>query len=154
MPTSGRHYRHSGPMLRFLLAGVAGVALCGCTQVGGDAPSPTTAAEITGVWQGSLTENTGKGFSVKVTIDPLVTGQQSATAQYRGIGGVTGCSGSWVYEGQKGAAWEFTETITDGAGGSCAGTGTVTLTPAQDAVLQYYWKDGSGDSSNGFLSRP
>ncbi len=142
--------------MRQLLVGVAAVTmLAGCTQVGGDAASPTTSAEITGVWQGQLTENTGDTFSVKVTIDDSLTeGQQGAEAQYRGIGELTGCSGEWVYNGQKQGSWTFTETITSGAGGSCDGTGTVTLTPAQDATLQYLWRDDSGDSSNGFLNRP
>lgn len=142
--------------MRQLLAGAAAVlVLAGCTQVGGDAPSPTTASEITGVWQGQLTSNSGSGYSVKVTInDSLTEGQQGAQAQYRGIGGPTGCSGDWVYNGQKDGSWTFTETITSGAGGSCAQTGSVTLTPAQDATLQYFYRNDSGDNSNGFLTRP
>lgn len=143
------------PMTR-VLAGLAGLGLVltACSQVGGDAPSPTTGPEIAGVWQGSLTESTGDEFSVKVTIDdPLVQGQQGAQADYRGIGGPGGCSGTWVYDGQKDGSWTFTETITSGSGGSCDGTGAVTLTPAQDDVLQYVWKDG-GDNSIGMLTRP
>lgn len=138
-------------MKRLLVAVAAIVMLAGCTQVGGDAPSPTTSAEITGVWQGELTGKSGDSYSVKVTIDDQLTqGQQGATAQYRGIGGLTGCSGDWVYDGQKEGAWTFTENITDG---NCPGPGNVTLTSAQDATLQYLWVDGS-DSSNGFLTRP
>lgn len=136
-----------------LVGAAATVVLTGCTQVGGDAPKPSTASEIAGTWSGSLTENTGNGFSVKVTIDsPLVEGQQGATANYRGIGGPGGCSGSWVYNGQQDGSWTFTETITDGQEGTCDGTGAVTLTPAPDDVLQYLWVDGK-DSSNGFLGR-
>lgn len=130
------------------------LSLGACTQVGADAPAPTTVAEITGVWKGDLTENTGSGFSVTVTIaDPLVVGQQGAEASYRGIGGPGGCSGTWVFNGQTEGSFSFTETITSGAEGSCDGTGEVTLTPAPDDVLQYVWKDGS-DNSIGLLARP
>lgn len=138
-------------MKRFVVAVAAIVALAGCTQVGGDAPSPTTPAEITGVWQGDLSGSSGDSYSVKVTIDdPLAQGEQGATAQYRGIGGLTGCSANWVYDEQKQGTWTFTETITDG---NCTSSGTVTLTPAQDAALQYLWRAGS-DNANGFLTRP
>lgn len=132
------------------MMGVIGALLVGCTQVGGDAPSPTTPAEITGVWQGDLTDNTGQGYSVKVTIDPLVAGQDSAQAEYRGVGGPGGCSATWVYDGPKGSSWQFTEQ----SDGDCHGAGTVTLTPGQDAVLQYLWSEQGGGSANGFLDRP
>lgn len=143
------------PMRRTLAVATLALLVTGCTTVGGDGPSPTTAAQIGGVWQGNLTENTGSGFSVKVTIDdPLTEGQQGALAQYRGIGGPRGCSGDWVYTGQKEGSWVFTETITSGSGDGCDTPGTVTLTPAQNETLQYFWKDDSGDNSYGYLSRP
>lgn len=142
-------------MTRVIAAVAAlGLSLSACTQVGGDAPPPTTAPEITGVWKGNLTENSGSTFSVTVTIaSPLVVGQQGAEASYRGIGGPGGCSGTWVYNGQEQGSFTFTETITSGAEGSCDGTGDVTLTPAPDDILQYVWKDGS-DNSIGMLARP
>ena len=131
-----------------LAAGVAAVALCGCTQVGGDAPSPTTPAEIGGEWKGDLSDESGKSYSVTVTIGSLVEGQDSAQAQYRGVGGPGTCDATWVYDGPKGSSWQFTEQSDDG----CHGAGTITLTPGQDDVLQYLWSE-KGDSANGFLER-
>ncbi len=141
---------HSGRVTRLLAAGLAALLLCGCTQVGGDAPSPTTAAEIGGEWKGDLDDSTGKGYSVTVTIGSLVEGQDSAQAQYRGVGGPGSCDATWVYDGMKDSSWRFTEQ----SDGDCHGAGTVTLTPGQDDVLQYLWSEKGGDSANGFLARP
>ncbi len=129
---------------------LAALALGACGER--EEPEITTANaagqfEITGEWEGRLTQQGLKPFTVRATIDSLERSKQN-TVRYSGID----CSGSWDFLGADATAYRFRETIDSGAGGQCKGTGTVELVPLDDDTLEYSFS-GAGVSSEGVLRR-
>ena len=109
----------------------------------------TTAPEfqITGEWQGRLTQKGLKPFVARATITSLERSKQN-TVHYTEIN----CSGNWDYLGASATAYRFREVIDRGAGKVCKGTGTVTLTPLTDERVDYVFT-GGGVTSRGVLAR-
>ena len=130
-----------------LLVLAAGLGGCGER----DEPEITTVAEptfeITGQWQGRLTQRGRKPFSVQVRIASLERSKQNLV-RYGGID----CSGTWDYLGASETAYRFRETIDRGRSRQCKGAGTVTLAPLTDDQVAYRFA-GGGVTSIGELSR-
>jgi hypothetical protein len=138
-------------LARFPLAllGVIALVVVGC---GGDSNSSnsTSAAaikggssvEISGAWAGKLTQARLAPFKVAVAIF-----NGTARVAYTGID----CAGDWKLAGggDPGPAYVFTETINQGAGGKCKGTGTVHLERSSNR-LRYRFA-GGGVTSEGVL---
>ena len=103
--------------------------------------------EITGDWEGRLTQKGLKPFTVRATIVSLERSKQN-TVHYSGIN----CSGTWDYLGATATAYRFRETIDRGEGGKCKGVGTVELTPLTDDRVGYVF-NGGGITSEGALTR-
>ena len=83
--------------------------------------TPGHSFEITGEWEGRLTQGGLKPFEVRATIASLERSKQNVV-RYSGIE----CSGSWDYLGASETAYRFRETI-DSGGRKCRSTGTVEL---------------------------
>ena len=115
-----------------------------------DEPEITTTEpefEITGSWEGRLTEKGLKPFTVRARIASLERSKQN-TVHYTEIN----CSGTWDYLGASATAYRFRETIDRGQGRECKGVGTVELTPLTDDSVDYVF-NGGGITSEGELTR-
>jgi hypothetical protein len=88
-----------------------------------------------------------KPFRVSATIRSLENERRNPVS-YTGID----CGGNWTFEGLQGDTYRFREVIDRGAGGTCKGAGTVSLTPTPDDRLEYEFV-GGGVESRGILSR-
>jgi hypothetical protein len=88
-----------------------------------------------------------KPFRVTATIGSLDEARDNSVT-YTGID----CSGTWKFLDRAGDAYRFREVIDRGAGGSCKGVGTVTLTPTPEGQLDYEFR-GGGVTSHGVLIR-
>jgi hypothetical protein len=134
--------------LAMCLLGFA-LAAAGCGER--DEPEISTVAEptfeITGDWEGRLTQRGTKPFEVRATIASLERSKQNVV-RYSGLD----CSGTWDYLGSSETAYRFRETIDRGASAKCKGTGTVELTPATDDSVDYVF-EGGGVTSRGVLDR-
>jgi len=103
---------------------------------------------LRGSWTGLLHQRGMRPFRVWARIaDP--DGRAGNTVRYSGLG----CRGHWTALAAPGRAHRFTETITAGAGGSCKGSGTVTLRPTGDPNALRYVFRGGGVTSSGILRR-
>jgi hypothetical protein len=103
--------------------------------------------EITGDWEGRLTQKGLKPFTVRARIVSLERSKQNVV-RYTEID----CVGNWDYLGASATAYRFREVIDRGEGGDCKGVGTVELTPlTQDRVAYVF--DGGGVTSHGALTR-
>jgi hypothetical protein len=126
------------------------LAIAGCGG-GGDSSStsgPKAANfDIVGHWKGTLHQLGLGSFEVDAQIRSLKSSSEN-TVSYT----VIDCSGTWDYRGRRGNAFEFEENIDSGVGGSCKGSGTVTLTPAGKDTLDYSFS-GGGVESRGTVSR-
>lgn len=135
----------------FLLVAALGLAVvAGCGGSGsGDSTSAQELPEfqITGSWSGELHQQDLQPFEVTATIGDL-DDPAANTVHYSGID----CGGNWTYLGRSVTAYRFREVIDRGAGGSCKGTGLVTLTPVSQDVLAYEFR-GGGIESRGRLAR-
>jgi hypothetical protein len=134
---------------------IAMLGLAGCGEkdepdVNASEP-PTSQSEpafdILGTWKGTLRQEGMKPFRVTATIRSL-EGDRRNPVRYTGID----CAGNWAFESLEGDAFRFRELIDRGAGGTCKGEGSVTLTPTTAGKLDYEFT-GGGVESNGVLSR-
>lgn len=131
------------------LAVASGVLLiAGC---GSDGSSSSHAAnstkEIAGDWTGTLHQKGLRSFRVAVQIQADGTGKVA----YTGIE----CGGTWelheVFDSRP-PKYGFTETIDEGAGGACKGSGDVTVQPDLVASNRLHYKfTGGGVTSTGLL---
>jgi hypothetical protein len=103
--------------------------------------------QITGEWEGRLTQKGLKPFMVRATIVSLERSKQNVV-HYTGID----CSGTWDYLGASATAYRFREVIDRGAGRTCKGVGTVALAPLTDDSVDYVFT-GGGITSRGVLRR-
>jgi hypothetical protein len=111
--------------------------------------------QISGRWRGELHQEGLKPFDIGVDIGA----DSTAKVAYTGIQ----CGGDWALdkaEASQPPRYVFTETIDDGAGGSCKGSGTVSLVPIQEntpnepAYLKmHYTFTGGGVTSRGLIHR-
>jgi len=111
--------------------------------------------QIAGEWRGNLHQKGMAPFKVAVKITPSGSGQVA----YTGIR----CGGEWSLTGVASSIpprYQFTEKITQGAGGSCKGKGSVSLLPIQGFSpnepaykRMNYSFSGGGVSSRGLLHR-
>ncbi len=131
---------------------VLAIALAACGERDEPAITATTTAEpqfeITGEWEGRLTQKGLKPFTVRATIDSLERSKQNVVR----YGAPIACSGTWDYLGASATAYRFTELIDRGEGGKCKGTGTVSLVPLTDDRLEYEF-NGGAVTSRGVLTR-
>ena len=103
---------------------------------------------VVGHWHGTLHQKGEKDFPIDVAI-------VSATDPDRNVvhyGGQIDCSGTWNYNGADGPRVRFREVIDRGAGGSCKGSGDVTVRAesGKPARLDYSFT-GGGVQSAGVL---
>jgi hypothetical protein len=141
-----------------LLLAIAALLIGGC---GGDESSDVTALgegvtrQISGRWTGELHQEGLKPFEIAVDIGS----DGNAEVAYTGIE----CGGEWTLDEVQPSVpprYRFTEEITEGAGGNCKGTGTVSLSPIQGHApnqpaynrLNYSFT-GGGVTSRGLLHR-
>jgi hypothetical protein len=138
-------------LVRFPLALLVGLALviAGCGSDHGSSGATSTAAskgestQIVGPWAGTLSQAGLPPFRVAAVIF-----SGAAKVAYTGID----CAGDWKLTGggDPGPSYVFTETINEGAGGKCKGTGTVHLDEFAPKRLRYRF-EGDGVSSQGIL---
>jgi hypothetical protein len=104
---------------------------------------PGSTREISGPWAGKLRQSGLAPFRVAVVIF-----NGTGRVAYTGID----CAGDWKLAGggDPGPAYVFRETINEGAGGVCKGTGTVHLENFASKRLHYRF-DGGGVTSQGIL---
>jgi len=141
--------RIGAPIATVALATVI-LAACGEKEENLDPGATTTAneaaVEIAGGWTGQLTQKGLPPFQIAVVIDP----EGSGLVAYTGIN----CGGTWTPKfataPSAGAEYLFEETINREAGGSCKGTGTVSVTRTGDTLS--YRFTGGGVTSTGVLS--
>jgi hypothetical protein len=110
-------------------------------------PQADSTFDIVGTWKGTLRQKGLKPFRVTATIRSLENDRRNPVS-YTGID----CGGSWTFEGLEGETFRFREVIDRGAGGTCKGAGTVSLTPIRTGRLDYVFA-GGGIESRGVLSR-
>ncbi|MDX6583812.1 MAG: hypothetical protein QOI10_2996 [Solirubrobacterales bacterium] len=106
---------------------------------------------VTGRWLGTLQQKGVKPFPIQVRI-ASATDRKKNPVHY---GGQIDCSGNWTYLGAQGSQVRFRELIDRGSGGSCKGTGRVTVEAVSGPPprLRYEFS-GGGVSSRGVLHRP
>ena len=104
---------------------------------------PGSTKEISGPWAGKLTQAGLAPFRVAVVIGENGTGRVA----YTGID----CGGQWELDSAKAPNYVFTETINEGAGGECKGSGTVHLIHTRQGSLRYRF-EGGGVTSQGSLA--
>ena len=131
-----------------LAAVVLGLAACGereepAISVGSTEPE----FEITGAWQGRLTQKGMKPFTVEARIRSLALSKDNLVRYSR-----IDCAGTWEYLGASATAYRFRETIDRGRSKECKGTGTVELRPLAANRVAYVFR-GGGVSSAGELMR-
>jgi hypothetical protein len=111
--------------------------------------------QIAGSWAGNLHQSGLAPFKIAVNITANGSGRVAYT--------VIDCGGDWDLRGTQPTTpprYIFTETIDQGAGGTCKGTGTVTLSPIQGhspnrpayTRINYSFT-GGGVTSRGLLRR-
>jgi hypothetical protein len=141
--------------LAALAVGAVLLAACGEKEENLEAAAGTTTtatseatAEIAGDWTGQLTQKGLAPFRVAARIEP----SGSAEVAYTGIN----CGGTWSASAapvaSTGPTFTFEETIDEGAGGTCKGTGTVVVTHEANDTLNYRFT-GGGVTSRGVLQR-
>jgi hypothetical protein len=142
-----------------LLLAIGALLIGGCDDNGGSgdvtAPGEGITRQIAGRWIGKLHQKELKPFQVAVDIGSDGNG----TVAYTGIE----CGGEWALDEVQPSTpprYVFTEEITEGAGGTCKGTGTVSLLPIQDHApnrpaynRSNYAFTGGGVTSSGLLHR-
>ena len=120
---------------------------CGSGNGGGNTTSANevkgTSMRIAGPWTGQLIQAGLPPFKVAVWIF-----NGTGTVAYTGID----CAGDWKLAGggDPGPKYVFTETINQGAGGACKGTGTVHLDHHDPDSIIYRFQ-GGGVTSEGIL---
>src|SRR4051794_26162111 len=134
--------------LALVVASALLIAGCGSDSESSDATSTTatkaaTNREIIGEWTGTLTQPGLPPFRMAALIFP-----GKGAVAYTGID----CAGDWKLDsgGDASGSYVFTETINQGAGGKCKGTGTVHLDQIAPKRLHYRF-EGGGVSSRGLL---
>jgi hypothetical protein len=137
-------------LVRWLLAVLVVVALATAGCGGSDENSTSTAAtkggstrRIVGQWAGTLTQAGLPPFHVAALIF-----SGAGRVAYTGID----CAGDWKLDsgGDSSGSYVFTETINQGAGGVCKGTGKVHLENFAPKRLRYSF-EGGGVTSQGIL---
>jgi hypothetical protein len=148
-----------GRRLLPLALGVLVLAGCGSGADAGEEAGVSigegVTRQISGRWTGDLSQEGLKLFQIGVDIGA----DSTAKVAYTGIQ----CGGDWTLDSAEASTpprYLFTETIDDGAGGTCKGKGTVTLVPIQrlapngPAYLEMnYSFTGGGVTSSGVLHR-
>jgi hypothetical protein len=141
-----------------LLFAMGALLMAGCSDGdGGDLTSPGEGVtrQIAGNWSGTLHQHGLAPFEIAVDMGADSTGQVA----YTGIE----CGGEWDLDSVQASLpprYLFTEQITKGTGGTCKGTGTVSLSPIQGHSpnepaynrLNYRFT-GGGVTSRGLLHR-
>ena len=142
-----------------LLLSIGALLIAGCDDGGSStdvtAPGEGITRQISGRWTGKLHQKGVKPFVIAVDIGAAGSGEVA----YTGIE----CGGHWTLDWVEASApprYFFKEEITEGAGGSCKGTGEVSLAPIQDNepnepayVRLNYQFTGGGVISRGLLHR-
>ncbi len=141
--------RNTGLACLAALALALGASACG-EKDEPDLATTTTEPqfEITGDWEGRLTQRQMKPFRVEARIVSLARSKRN-TVRYTGA---LECAGTWDYLGADTTSYRFRETIDKGASKKCKGTGTVSLTPLTDIRVDYRFA-GGGVVSTGVLDR-
>jgi hypothetical protein len=133
---------------------VAALCFAGCGGSGDDGKTTTAVGptqEISGDWTGTLRQKGLEPFRIAVRISPDGTGRVA----YTGIE----CGGNWTLKNALAssppAAYNFRERITQGTGGSCKGTGVVSIGPEPYRAPKElgYGFFGGGIRSDGELHR-
>ena len=134
--------------------------MAGCSGNDGSEPGGTDSEtgltrQISGDWTGTLHQKGLPPFGIGVDIGPDSTAQVA----YSGIE----CGGEWTLDGVQTSTpplYTFTEQINEGGGGSCKGTGAVSISPIQGHspsepayVRLNYQFTGGGVTSRGRLHR-
>jgi hypothetical protein len=144
-------------LVLLLALGASLVAGCSGGESAGNvtAPGEGVTRQIAGRWAGRLHQHGLPPFKVAVDISSNGDGEVA----YTGIR----CGGGWnLDEVQQGLPprYVFTEEIKEGVGGSCKGTGTVSLAPIQGNTPNEpaygqanYSFTGGGVTSRGLLHR-
>jgi len=144
------------PKVWLLSLGILLLAGCSNDDAGNlTAPGEGVTRQIAGSWAGKLQQAGLPPFKMAVDITSDSTGRVA----YTGIE----CGGEWTLDGVRPSTpprYVFTEQINGGAGGSCKGTGTVSLSPIQGhspnrpayTRLNYRFT-GGGVASRGLLHR-
>jgi hypothetical protein len=149
----------------FLPLAVLVIAIAGCGGVndsgepgGGNTDTQSAAArQISGNWRGTLHQAKLPPFQIAVDISAGNTAQVA----YTGIK----CGGEWSLDQVQAPSpshfiYVFTEQINQGAGGSCKGTGRVSVSPIQREIpnepayqQMRYRFSGGGVTSRGLIHR-
>jgi len=144
------------PKVWLLSLGILLLAGCSNDDAGNlTAPGEGITRQIACSWAGKLQQAGLPPFKMAVDITSDSTGRVA----YTGIE----CGGEWTLDGVRPSTpprYVFTEEINEGAGGSCKGTGTVSLSPIQGhspnrpayTRLNYRFT-GGGVASRGLLHR-
>jgi hypothetical protein len=139
-----------------LLLALAVLLIAGCgSNDAGEETALSNTRQISGSWTGNLHQKGLAPFAMAVNIG----GDGTGDVAYRGIE----CGGDWTLDAVEPSApprYIFKEEITEGSGGSCKGTGTVTLSPIQRHApngpaytRMNYIFTGGGVTSRGLLHR-
>lgn len=123
------------------------LAACGERDEPAITTTPEPKFEITGTWEGRLTQKGDKPFEVRAEIVSLERSKQNVVHYTR-----IDCSGTWDYLGASATAYRFGELIDAGKSKQCKGKGTVELTPLTDDRVAYLF-NGGGVTSRGVLHR-
>ena len=147
---TGSRRRFSSHLATAAIAALSIAALAGCgdSDDGGTTEAEFPGFEITGNWSGTLEQEGLQPFRVVARIEGL---EDTSRKRVRYSGAIE-CGGRWTYLGREGTAYRFREVIDRGAGQSCKGTGTVTLTPFAADAVDYEFR-GGGVESFGVLNR-
>jgi hypothetical protein len=132
------------------LLAVPALLVAGCGRSSDDGSTTSTAAikagetkKISGPWAGKLTQSGLASFRVAAVIF-----NGTGRVAYTGID----CAGDWRLTGggDPSGTYAFRETINEGAGSECKGTGTVHLKNLAPKGLRYRF-EGGGVTSQGIL---
>jgi hypothetical protein len=148
-----------GRNLCLLLLGIPLLVGCGSggnpDDLTGLGNSQGITRQIANAWAGKLHQSGMAPF--KIVVD--ITASGGGRVAYTDIR----CGGDWTLDGVQPSTpprYLFTEVISEGAGGSCKGRGTVTLSPIQNHApnrpaytRMNYSFTGGGVTSRGLLHR-